>query len=262
MFQHVGAGDQAGSGIPKIYHNWKQQHWRLPELWERLTPDQTLLVMRKVSLLPEETIREMDQRFGPAFHRLSEVQRLALATVAIEGKVTHARLKSMTAIHPHDLTKALAALVRDGFLDSAGATRGTFYFFPGEPPEVRENSAQLDLWPGASLIGGDPFTDSEHLAGSSEHLALDPEHLDRLRVLAALVKASGKVDRAVMEQTIEQLCQADYLPLRIMAELLDRSPDTLRVHYLNQMVKAGRLEHRYPGAPNHPHQAYRTQEPR
>jgi ATP-dependent DNA helicase RecG len=61
-------------------------------------------------------------------------------TVALEGKVTHARLKCMSATHPHDLTKALSALVRDGFLESGGITRGTFYFFPGEPP-----NAEADL---------------------------------------------------------------------------------------------------------------------
>ncbi|MEH1844630.1 MAG: hypothetical protein V7L25_06385 [Nostoc sp.] len=42
----------------------------------------------------------------------------------------------MSATHPHDLTKALSALVRDGFLESSGIARGTFYFFPGEPPNV------------------------------------------------------------------------------------------------------------------------------
>lgn len=129
MFQLVGLGEQAGSGIPKIYRNWSYQHWRLPELWEEVEPDQTLLAMRMVNLLPEETLRELDERFGSLFRELSDDQRLALVTVAIEGEVTHARLKCMTVTHPHDLTKALSALVKDGFLESAGATRGTFYFF-------------------------------------------------------------------------------------------------------------------------------------
>ncbi|MEH1832568.1 MAG: RNA-binding domain-containing protein [Nostoc sp.] len=136
MFQLVGIGEQAGSGIPKIYRNWSQQHWRLPALLEEVEPDQTLLAMLMVNLLPEETLRELDERFGSEFRELSDDQRLALVTVALEGKVTHARLKCMSATHPHDLTKALSALVRDGFLESSGIARGTFYFFPGEPPNV------------------------------------------------------------------------------------------------------------------------------
>jgi len=39
MFQLVGLGEQAGSGLPKVYRNWKKQHWRRPELVEQLEPD-------------------------------------------------------------------------------------------------------------------------------------------------------------------------------------------------------------------------------
>jgi ATP-dependent DNA helicase RecG len=34
MFQLVGYGDHAGSGLPKIYKNWATQHWRRPVLYE------------------------------------------------------------------------------------------------------------------------------------------------------------------------------------------------------------------------------------
>jgi len=40
------------------------------------------------------------------FNTLAEEQRLALATVAIESSVTHARIKEMWDVHPHDLSKA------------------------------------------------------------------------------------------------------------------------------------------------------------
>lgn len=42
MFQLVGYGDHAGSGLPKIYTNWAGQHWRRPVLHELSAPDQTL----------------------------------------------------------------------------------------------------------------------------------------------------------------------------------------------------------------------------
>ena len=43
MFQMVGYGDHAGSGLPKIYHNWAGQHWRRPLLYEQRDPEQTLI---------------------------------------------------------------------------------------------------------------------------------------------------------------------------------------------------------------------------
>ena len=113
MFQLVGFGEQAGSGIPKIFRSWRRQHWRAPDLMEQVEPDQAVLTLRMVSLLPAETLEELDHRFGPRFRQMPETQRLALATVAIEGKVTHSRLKSMCADHSHDLTVALSSLVKD-----------------------------------------------------------------------------------------------------------------------------------------------------
>ena len=38
--------------------------------------------------------------------------------------------------------------------------------------------------------------------------------------------------------------------------ILGRDADSLRVHYLNKMVKDGRMRLRFPEASNHPNQAY------
>jgi ATP-dependent DNA helicase RecG len=286
MFQLVGVGEQAGSGIPQIYRNWKRQHWRAPVLSDRVEPDQTILGMLMVNLLPEETLKELEQRFGSSFRELSQDQQLALATVAIEGKVTHTRLKSMTKTHPHDLTKALCTLVKDGFLESAGATRGTFYFFPGEPPDTEvdlvaqsyglaKKTSPEDLFSG--FIPDDITSDhlesssdhlesssdhlessSDHLESSSDHLESSSDHLESLAEIAAAVRNKGKVSTEQMEVTILQLCKGRYLNYKQLQELLNRSPHTLRVSYLSKMLKAGQLELRYPDKPTHPNQGYRT----
>ncbi|NDJ24446.1 AAA family ATPase [Nostoc sp. B(2019)] len=292
MFQLVGIGEQAGSGIPKIYRNWSQQHWRLPALLEEVEPDQTLLAMLMVNLLPEETLRELDERFGSEFRELSDDQRLALVTVALEGKVTHARLKCMSATHPHDLTKALSALVRDGFLESSGIARGTFYFFPGEPPNVEvdlvaqnykflEKTSPEDLLLG--IIPEEIFDDlelsSDDLEPSSDDLELSSDDLEPssddlepssddlepssddwelLKVIAATIRNKRKVSIDIMEVTILKLCQGRFLNHKQLQELLNRSHNTLRLGYLSKMQKKGQLELRYPEKPTHPNQGYRT----
>jgi len=95
--------------------------------------------MRMVSLLPDAVMKSLESRFGSEFNGLSEEQKLALATVAIESSVTHARIKEMSDIHPHDLSKALKDLVTRGFLQSAGATRAMMYTFP--KPGLPESDA-------------------------------------------------------------------------------------------------------------------------
>ena len=67
MFQLVGYGDHAGSGIPKIYRNWEGQHWRRPVLQQLAEPEQTLMELRMISLLPPETVTLLEQQLGARF---------------------------------------------------------------------------------------------------------------------------------------------------------------------------------------------------
>jgi hypothetical protein len=52
MFQLMGGGDKAGSGMDKIRAGWRAQHWRSPRLEECLQPDRVKLVLPMVSLIP------------------------------------------------------------------------------------------------------------------------------------------------------------------------------------------------------------------
>ena len=43
MFNLIGIGERAGSGVPDIYSVWKQQGWKEPEVLEEFGPDRTIL---------------------------------------------------------------------------------------------------------------------------------------------------------------------------------------------------------------------------
>lgn len=253
MFQLVGLAEQAGSGLPKVYRNWSKQHWRRPELVEQHDPDQTILRLRTVSLLPTETLVELDARFGRRFRELPETARLALATVAIEKSVTHSRLKEMCSEHPKDLSKTLASLVEEGFLVSRGATRGTIYFFPDKAPDAAADGLVSGVAP--IPAGG---TGLEQMAGGLEHSTSSLEHL---QPLAEEARKSKKVSQAAMQQMLVELCSRAPLTAQQLAGLLDRDLHSLKNHYLKPMVKAGTLKLLLPDKPNHPNQAYTAGEP-
>jgi predicted HTH transcriptional regulator/DNA-binding CsgD family transcriptional regulator len=255
MFAYVGYGERAGSGLFKIYQNWKEQLWRKPDLYERYEPERTYLILRMISLLPKDAIADLKNRFGSEFDSLSEEQKLALATVQIEGKVTHSRLKAMSRIHPHDLSLELRDLVSRGFLITAGATRGMEYSFPPNEPAKSEVPLMLSLSPEA-VKSEHLGLSLEHLSPDLEHLELDSERLHSLQLVAERINGRGKIAKSEMELIICELCRGGYLSTKQIAQLLNRSPDTLRVHYLNQMIKTGKLELRYPDKLNHPNQAY------
>lgn len=271
MFQLAGFGEQAGSGIPKIFRSWNRQHWRAPDLVEQVEPDQTVLTLRMMSLLPEKTLEELDTRFGPRFRRLPETQRLALATVAIEGTVTHSRLRSMCSDHRHDLTLALSSLVKDGFLGSAGATRGKYYFFPGEPPLSSSSPLPVSsehLGGQLRAFGGGSSehlaSDRPHLPETSEHLTPSSEHLEEkspelwlhLLEVGKAVRGSGKAPKEEIESVILEACRGGYLTLRELSQILGRSENTIRQNYLSGMTREGRIVLRHPQSPQHPNQAY------
>ena len=76
--------------------------------------------------------------------------------------------------------------------------------------------------------------------------------------IAALVREKKRVSPELMRNTILKLCCERYLTLKRLAELLNRSPETIRSHFINPMLSEKLLELQYPDRLNHPQQAYKT----
>ncbi|MDA3896480.1 MAG: putative DNA binding domain-containing protein [Desulfobacteraceae bacterium] len=269
MFQLIGLGEQAGSGLPKVYINWKKQHFRPPELWERIDPDQTLLRLRLSSLIPDEALQSLNERFGDDFARMTETERLALITVEIEGSVTHTRLKQMSSEHPRDITSILRHLVDNGFLESSGTGRATVYYFKGDVPKrIMSESGDEELLgsiphKGSSIPHKDssiPHKDSSipHKGSSIPQKDISDKIWTELWEMAALVRKQKRSPRKELIEKIKDLCAICFLNTDALSKLLGRNPKTLKENYLYQMGDV--LEMQFPNNPKHPRQAYRTRE--
>ena len=269
MFQLVGYGDHAGSGLPKIYHNWAGQHWRRPVLNQLYEPEQTLMELRMASLLPADAVAELESHLGAGFSRLSAPERLALVTAATEGVLSHPRFREICADHPSDITKMLGRLVKDKLLISDGVGRGTVYFLPwqdrrsaqlfgsetplpqelaGLPPELSPLPPQLDTQP--------PELPTLYL----DWAQLDEKAQRELTEAARPVSQQARVSPATMHATILYLCRHRFMGRRVLAQLLNRNPDDLLKRTLNPLVDAGRLRPAFP-ARSDPRQAYASADP-
>ena len=284
MFRLVGVGEQAGSGIPKIYNGWASQHWRAPALYERIEPyNQTLLELRMVDLLPKDLVAGLRKAFGARSDQLEQNQRLTLAAAASEKVVTHARVREMTGLHPFDATRLLQALVQEGFLEGHNPGRGAVYCLPGAaiptPEEVFGASSAQSAGSSAHLPGS-----SAHLpaptSGSAEQRDADGcllsdqldapviDSLDRLKPalraelekIAVEPRTKGKISADAMRQAILTVCKGHYVALSSLAELVNRDPDALRQQHLKPLAKEGKLRLAFPTAPTHAKQAYRAAE--
>lgn len=284
MFRLVGVGEQAGSGIPKIYNGWASQHWRAPALYERSEPyNQTLLELRMVDLLPEDLVAGLRKAFGAHFDQLEQNQRLTLAAAASEKVVTHARVREMTGLHPFDVTRLLQALVQEGFLEGHNPGRGAVYCLPGAaiptPEEVFGASSEQSAGSSAHLPAS-----SAHLAAPTTGTAdqrdadgclmsdqldapvidsldrLKPELRAELERIAVEPRTKGKISGDTMRQAILTVCKGHYVALSSLAKLVNRDPDALRQQHLKPLAKEGKLRLAFPTAPTHAKQAYRAAE--
>jgi ATP-dependent DNA helicase RecG len=251
MFLMIGGGEQAGSGVDKIRTGWSSRHWRAPLIGTQAQPDRVRLTLPMVSLIPGETLEHLRGRFGTDIDSLSPAELQALATAALEGTVSNARLQELLPNHPVDITRVLTRLCEQGLLVSdnrrrwttyrlAGGSREPSLFDAGDSGHLPEDSSHLQ-------------TDSLHLTGDSSHL---PESLEFLREIAAPVAERGKSDPTVVRGVIMELCAGRYLTAEELGALLNRNSDGLRSRYLSQMVSEGLLKLRFPMSANRPDQAY------
>jgi ATP-dependent DNA helicase RecG len=225
MFQMIGGGEKAGSGMDKIRSGWRSQHWRSPKVEESLQPDRVKLVLPMVSLIPPEVEEELRLRFGARFDRLDKTAVQAVVTARVEGSVTNGRMQEVTGEHPKDITVVLQALVRDGLLTQQNQRRWASYRMTGDSPQSPANSPQFPT---------------------------------ELLALAEPARQRAKLPAADMRNLIAALCTQRWLTSRELGALLQRDADNLQTRFLTAMVREGRLTLRFPDVPNRPDQAYRS----
>ena len=261
MFQMLGVGDKAGSGIDKIRKSWAAQHWQSPRLAETMRPDRVQLILPMVSTLPDDIMDRLDGRFGTAFRARSSDEIQALVAAEIEGEITNQRLQEMLALHRVDIKRVLKELVQDGFLAPEGQGRWTRY-------HLVDHEASSPI-PDSRVLTPDLITvtqDSEVMTPDSGANTLDSRQrsidptgvMDELIQIARPVRDTGAAPQATVRATILALCSGRFLSLRELAGLLNRNQETLRNEYISKMVKSRQLELRHPDNPKHRQQAYRA----
>ena len=295
MFLLIGLGERAGSGMPKIYSGWKFANWRLPKLWEKETPPQTLLELSLASLIPEDTRAQLLNMFGHEFNQLNDFEQLIVTTAAVEGWVNHERACQLTTQHSREVTLTLPRLEHRGFLVASGEFRQKIYTLPGlslpTPDEVFAFSSAPQEMASNSTYNGESSTynsESSTYNGESSTYSdssstdnaprdqfgrlLIPEHLDapyiddvehlsevmqqQLFLLASASRTKKRLKRSAMESVLLQVCQGHFVCASALADIVDRDSQSIRQQYLKKLVDEGRLRLAFPQYKNDPRQGY------
>lgn len=295
MFLIIGAGERSGSGIPKIFSGWKLANWRLPRLYEKTEPEQTLLELSIGNLVSEETAALLHSKFGDKVDHLSELERSIVITAAVEKWIDHERACQLTSLHSREVTLTLPRLVTGGFLIPHGEKRNKSYTLPGQelpsPEEVfGVNPLSINtpdslhdqiITDNASLITDNSYliTDNDEITTDNEqerdvlgrfvtdklpypyidnldHLSL--ELRQQLEAASALAREKKRLSNEVMDEIILALCTGHYMPLSIISKLMLRTPQNLREKQLVPLVKMGKIRLAFPHARRHKRQGYIT----
>lgn len=256
MFQQIGGGEKAGSGMDKIRQGWASQKWRLPLIQEGPRQERVRVVLPMVSLLPPASLDKLHRLLGAEFGGLGPEEVQALVTADVEGEVTNFRLRQFSDRHATDITKLLQSLVSKGLLDKDGYGRAATYRLAG--PLVAPITPAT-----AEARSGHRGPNSGHKTEGSGHKgeeapAIDPEHDPALLAIAEPARLSPRLKPDEMRPIVLRLCEDRYLTFRQLAALLGREPGGLQRWTLRPMAQEGRLLLKYPETPNHPRQAYRT----
>jgi ATP-dependent DNA helicase RecG len=251
MFQQIGGGEKAGSGIDKIHQGWASQNWRWPLIEEQKRPDRVKVILPMVSLLPEDSLRRLRKILGERWAELDGRAIQALVTADVEGSVSNQRLQQFCIDHTSDITRLLQDLVAKGFLVKNGYGRWASYQLAGSLTSLIHKE-------------GTPDISSPHNEASSQHNAVSSQHNDpiledtQLLELASPARQKERITPSLMRQIILKLCQNRYLTYAQIGALLNRHPEGIRNRFLSEMVREGSLLAKYPSEPTHPNQAYQT----
>lgn len=227
MFRYVGLGENAGSGLPKIFDIWDSQHWRKPLLKQKTDPnEQTLLELHTLSLIPDHILQHLRETLREAaFDKLGKQEQLVLITAHIEKTVDHARMMSILDIHPRDLSALLASLVDKKLLYQDGSGRGTIYF---TAQAMAEDTMLERIFEGMEMER--PWSEGERSGPCPERSG---PFENQLSTLAEPVATKKRAPSEEVRQAILNLCALRTLQLEELEKLLNRSGESLRKNTCN-----------------------------
>lgn len=165
MFNLLGIGERAGSGLENIQLAWKEQEWLAPDLEELYDPDRIVLTLRTISMLPEQSIIVLKSALMCKYNELSREEVMALVAADQEEYVTNNRLQQLLDTHALNSSKILSYLVDKGYLEADGIGRGTKYYLT----EVFKNASSENI----NKINNNACDKKSFILGADEKKVLD-----------------------------------------------------------------------------------------
>ena len=122
MFNLIGIGERAGSGVPDIYSVWEQQGWKQPEVIEKYGPDRTIL---KLSFVKKAAIKNGDKK---QVTKKTEIQLgYILEYMVPDQEYKMSDIATVIGLKKSRARELVNELVKSGRIEAVGKNRGRRY---------------------------------------------------------------------------------------------------------------------------------------
>jgi predicted HTH transcriptional regulator len=133
MFNLIGIGERAGSGIPDIYQVWKDEGWEAPKIKEKFNPDRTVLTLSftkaddKVAEKSGE--KKVAKKSGEkkVTKKTQEKYDAILEYMQPDNWYKASEFESVVGVKESRVKILLKDMTEQGLIESTGSTKGKMY---------------------------------------------------------------------------------------------------------------------------------------
>lgn len=121
MFNLIGIGERAGSGVPELFSIWEEEGWKEPIIEEKMNPDRTILILSFLKKVPEKSTRKKVTQ-----KTLIQYEKI-LSYMQLNRWYKAADFINILDVKERRIKNILRELVDDGKLIDNGVTKGKRY---------------------------------------------------------------------------------------------------------------------------------------
>lgn len=203
-------------------------------------------------LLPHHLLDEANLRWLAQFRdlKISEPDMRALVLAREVGAITNQDYRQINGTHTLAASNGLRHLRDLGLLNMKGSGSDTYYQPVRQIIETNDAIAS-----GTPCISSTPYTNPLYkgLDAIPKGFPSLPDDL-KSKIIHLKIRSSKDEIRDI----IISLCSLGPLQPVQLGKVLGRDAQYLRIKFLSEMVKAGKLVYQYPSKPAHPQQAYKV----
>lgn len=126
MFNIIGIGERAGSGVPDIYDVWKTQGWETPVVEEQYNPDRTILTLSFVqvgNIENQEDLKYQGDTLNDTLEQNDTLETLILEQIKKNPRSKQIELAEITGSSIATIKRTMKKMTEQGIIQREGGKR-------------------------------------------------------------------------------------------------------------------------------------------